>query len=738
LRLTETLNDTYAAEVELELVCENPTVQPTEMLGSNATLTLERDRCDRQLRGIIDRVETLTVTNRLVRAKVRVVPALAALRHRVDSRIFQEKTVKEILESVLAEGLQPYSERTVNLDGLRREYPKREYTVQYEESDYDFCCRLMEEEGISFYFKHDDEHEVLHLVDANDAYEAVETIDGNPVPYVHVQGNHPDAEPIVRFQPRTHMGANAVTLNDRDWTNVANIGDMALDSIEGPSREHYEHRTHLTIGDYNEDKHAYMGQDLDKPRLRMEQLRARDHVVSGTGQVIRFRPGLTFELSGHPDSGVDGRYVILSTLHQGVPEDEDLVDQLADVGRRQGEPYHNTFDCIPIDVPYRPARRTRKPRIHGVETATVVGINGQEIYCDHHGRIKVHFHWDRLAERDENRSCYIRVGQSWAGNGWGAQFLPRIGMEVIVTFLKGDPDRPLVTGCVYNGLNELPYNDFPADMTKSGWKTRSSLGGEGYNEICFEDAKDGEQIIIHAQKDFNEAVLNNHSTTVGANNSNSVGGSQSISVSGNRTVDVTKNQTTTITEARTTTVVKDDTTVVHGKSDLAVVLDARVNVQGMMTEEFLKNRNTTVGGDDKETVDGKKVVGVIGNYETTSTGAYAVTQNGTSQLILNGQASITSDGHAFVACGEQTYFRASPGGKARIEASSELVLNCGGASIKLKADGTVEISGTVKVAMTAGGSSVEVAPAGVTTTGTGINSTATGTHQIVGALVLIN
>ena len=213
--------------------------------------------------------------------------------------------------------------------------------------------------------------------------------------------------------------------------------------------------------------------------------------------------------------------------------------------------YRNVFECIPLDTPFRPDRRTDKPVIPSIQTAVVTGPAGEEIHVDEHGRIKVHFHWDRVGALDENSSCWIRVEQAWAGPSWGFWWVPRIGMEVVIHFVDGDPDRPLATGCVYNGANLLPY-ELPAEKTKSTIKSNSTPGGGGSNELRFEDKAGSEEIYAHAQKDYNEVVENDHNTlvhhdqtitvdndqtqTIHVNQTETVNGNQVMTVDGNRTV----------------------------------------------------------------------------------------------------------------------------------------------------------------------------------------------------------
>jgi type VI secretion system secreted protein VgrG len=272
------------------------------------------------------------------------------------------------------------------------------------------------------------------------------------------------------------------------------------------------------------------------------------------------------------------------------------------------ESYRNQFTCLKKDVPFRPVRRTPRPVIPGAQTAVVVGPSGEEIHTDEHGRIKVQFHWDREGKHDDRASCWIRVAQSWAGPGWGALYLPRMGQEVVVEFLEGDPDQPLVTGSVYNGANPPPLS-LPGDKTRSTLRTESSPGGGGSNELRYEDAKGSEEIYLHAQKDLNVVVENDQTATVG----------------GNQTLDVSGNRSRSIGGSQSLTVAKDDTSTIGGSQTLAVGA----------------NRTTTVGGAHSETVGGDQSVSVGATQTVTVAMASAESVGLAKALNVGGAYAVT-------------------------------------------------------------------------------------------------
>jgi type VI secretion system secreted protein VgrG len=295
----------------------------------------------------------------------------------------------------------------------------------------------------------------------------------------------------------------------------------------GPERAEYEHDSApLTLAGFDG---RYRENDADaQVRIRRERQRCEALVVEGEATAIGLAPGRIFEVAGHPRPGHDRRWLVRAATH-----------------RASARSWSTRFECIPAEVPHRPRRAAARPRISGVQTARVVGPAGEEIHTDEHGRIKVQFHWDRDGRLDERSSCWIHVAQPWAGAGWGFVFVPRIGMEVIVTFVNGDADRPICTGCVYNGENRPPLA-LPDEKTRSTIRTSSSLGGDGYNELTFEDAAGEEQIIVHAQRDLNETVERAHTTVVGGDQSNSVSGDHSNSVDGEHTEYVGGNQSLTV------------------------------------------------------------------------------------------------------------------------------------------------------------------------------------------------
>jgi type VI secretion system secreted protein VgrG len=622
VHVVEALDQPYA--IDVEVVVDDREADLEAFLGSDGVLVLERDPLVRRFCGIVREVregEHAFAESRAT-ARLRLGPALWLLSRRRNTRMFQEQTVPEILEQVLAPFLSEHG-RSLELD-LTETYPTREYCLQYQETDLDFVHRLLEEEGIAYSFDHEGETEVLVLRDRNAAYPNVQSL-ADPLVLAPHDLYVREHEPILALDPIHRHTTTAVALRDWDWTRAGNMvvedqqdGEDAL----GRVRESYEHGhgRALTISSYDAGARRYQEQDpARQKRTRREEKVAGARVLTGTSRVIGLAPGTVFDVVGHSSLGVDGTYLVTRVMHRDRP---------ARSGPNgEAERYHNQFECIPSDVTHRPARRTRKPAIHSAQTAVVTGPAGEEIHVDEHGRIKVQLHWDRENPADETSSCWIRVAQSWAGAAWGSWWVPRIGMEVVVQFVDGDPDRPLVTGAVYNGTNATPYS-LPDEKTKSTIKSNSSLGGGGFNEFRFEDKAGSEEIYTHAQKDYNEVVENDHNTLVHNNQTNTVDVDQTQVIGANQTETVHGNQEMTVDGNRT----------VHVKSNFDETVDGTEtrHVAGNVTETFDSNEDRTISGNVTESISGNETRTISGNQSETISGSQTLDVTGSGTQTISG------------------------------------------------------------------------------------------------------
>lgn len=440
-----------------------------------------------------------------------------------DCRIFQDKTVADIIDEVL----KVKSPQGVNLPELQFEkeingnpLQERDFCVQYNESNFNFISRLCEEEGIFFYFKHEKNKHILVFTDDNTKYDFYpKSENGGVVDFVKTHGALRNEEVVTSFQQNKKLATRYYSIADHYFSLSDSERTASSVTTNGEA---------TNMGEIYE----YPGGHKETPttgipitKIRMQAQDTKMFGIRGRSHCRGFIPGYKFELTGHPYKDSAGKpYLLTSVNHQGT-------QQLA-TGDGKGDHYFNHFQCLPLEVPYRPIRKTRKPQILSSQTAFVTGKKGEEIETDKYGRVKVKFHWDRRDQGPLNghTSCWIRVAQIWAGDQWGAMYIPRVGQEVIVNFLDGDPDRPIITGRVYNA-NHMPPYTLPEMKTVSTIKSNSSKGGQNYNEIRFEDKKGKEEVYTHAAKDQNEVIENDMSTEVKAN--------QVIKVEENRAVTVT-------------------------------------------------------------------------------------------------------------------------------------------------------------------------------------------------------
>jgi type VI secretion system secreted protein VgrG len=735
--MTERLGAPYV--MRLTLATEDMELRPRILLGRDCTLKMSRGDAERKIHGLVRSVERGRTTDRRRVMTVEVVPALAALELRRDSRVFQNLEVTEIVDTVLG-ALEGYG-RDVELR-THRTYPVREHCVQYMETDLDFVHRLLEEEGITYFFDHSGEKELMVLVD--DAEGHVPLFDDDTrVPFVEQRSETSETEHVHELVRTDQLRATSFTLRDFDWTQHAGgvtvEEQRAGEDEQGRTRELYEHDRAVTLDRW--DGRAFGRDDrFDQLRIRREEHLAPMDVLRGTGNVIAFAPGTTFSVEDHPVRELDTDLLLVAVEHRG--QSAQLHDLLGGAVLGDDEvSYECSFTCIPKDTPFRSRRATPKPRIHGLLSAVVTGATGQEIHSDVHRRVRVQMRWDRLGTFDERSSCFVRVLQPWAGAGFGASFLPRVGMEVAIAFLDGDPDRPVVSGCLYNADNPPPYTE-SADWTKSTIRSKSSPassdGADHFNELRFEDATGSEQIFVHAERDLDEEILHDHTTHVGRNQTNRVdadhtervGGDQHLHVQHDRYAHIVGLEETTVDNSRLAEIGTDETLVVGENQRTTVVGTRDLHVRGKTTESYRGERHVWVGTRDFQTVDGQSELHVHGWREVAVTDHHR-TKKGDTQLTVADSIHGTAPGHEIVFEVGGTFIRILRDGRVQISAESELALVCGGASLTLSSSGAVALSGTqvdvsgsvvavsatTSVTASAGASSLELAMSGANLAG---------------------
>ena len=568
------------SEFRIELASERGDIKIADVLGTGMTVSLDLPQGGkRHFHGIVTRFAYQGWRDGMPSYLAIVRPALWLLTRATNCRIFQDKTALEILKAVIG----AYGGAIALDDGLVSTTPaQREYCVQYRESDFDFVCRLLEEEGIYFYFRHADGDHTMVLADGYGAHETVGGYDSIPFRDEEKTRKAP-GEAVTRLIPGGEIQPSVMVLNDFDFDKASSSisgGLLVKANVPAPfGQQSYEHY------DYP-GRYVATGTGNGYARARMEALHGQGERIEAAASARGLTTGALFTLADHPRDDQNRAFLVTSaeTSITGVGYRSDGREE----GRNEGLKFECSFEAIGKEHSYRPPATARKPIVQGPQTAMVVGKAGEEIWTDKYGRIKVQFHWDRDGKSDEKSSCWVRVQQGWAGKGWGMMFVPRIGMEVVVSFLEGDPDRPLVTGCVYNSDSMPPYT-LPADQTRSTIKSNTSKGGNGFNEIRFEDKKDSEEIFVQAEKDFNRVVKNNDTLKVGFEKKDKgdqtidIANDQSLDVGNDRKVHVKNDQTVAIDNNLSTTVKNDETRKVDNNQSVKVgnkiVIEANTSIE---------------------------------------------------------------------------------------------------------------------------------------------------------------
>ncbi len=507
MHVEEKLSELYEIDVEFLYDEEEDDdyfvtkVEDTDILGKTVSISInQRNNVKRTLTGMVNNFTQGARNRRFTAYYATIVPHVWRLTQSIQSRIFQHKTVPDILKEV-------FKDYEVNYQ-LQKPYKPRNYCVQYRESDFAFASRLMEEEGISYYFEHNPETEKMILRDDFKSPEDCPSKSEIPI-------FNEDLSPGEIFEQAIKDWIIDFTLQSGKrvlWDNHFQLPNKKLEA-EKPSIFNAGKNKEIEVYNYpggyakkydesNGDLNEIFQDNRKTTENRTRSLDAQYRIISGPSDCSTLTPGYRFQLKNHPNSDFNIQYVVLSVKHMTEQSPDYLVGDVLP------KAYENEFTCIPHGSghpEFCPQVKTPKPIIYGSQTAFVVGPSGEEIYTDKYGRIKVQFHWDRDGKVNEDSSCWMRVAQTWAGNKWGAMFIPRIGMEVLVQFLEGDPDQPIVTSCVYQPEAMPPYT-LPDEKTKSTIKTNSSKGGGGFNEFRFEDKKGKEQVFIHGEKDLDVRI----------------------------------------------------------------------------------------------------------------------------------------------------------------------------------------------------------------------------------------
>ncbi|NDY94059.1 type VI secretion system Vgr family protein [Ideonella livida] len=536
--------------LQLALRGGDNTLDACKIIGQTVTVKLQLSGGPaRYFSGIATRFAHTGGDREFAHYRCEVSPKLWLLTLSRNRAIWQSKTVLEIIKAVLGGHGITFSDKTSG------SYTALTYCVQYDESDFDFISRLMEQAGIFYFFTFASGSHTLVLADASSAHTACS--DGDAVRFLPETGPQLMIDTIARFELEQRLVAKTFVLSDFDPTAPSTALKAESAGTAGEGEQFDWPGGHTTVS---------AGQALAK--LRVQAAAAEAQVLRGDGYVYPFTAGTKFTLSGHYRSALNTSHVLRRVIHTARDDN-----------------YHNHFEAFAATVPFRAPTLTPRPKVQGSQTAIVVGPKNEEIWCDKDGRIKIKFHWDRVGKSDDTCSCWVRVAQPMAGAGFGALFLPRVGQEVVVTHVDGDPDRPLVTGAVYNGEHAPPVT-LPAHQTQSTFKTRSSKQGTAGNEIRFEDKKDAEELYFHAQKDMKVEIEEALTVTL------TKGAETRTLTEGDLKVELKKgNETRTVTGKRTTTITEDEALnndaafkhTVKGNYTLKVSGDLTLDVTGNIT-----------------------------------------------------------------------------------------------------------------------------------------------------------
>ena len=483
-------------EFDVLAVAPSESIQAEDLLGTPASVSVELlDGTRRHFHGLVCAMGMEGTIGRMFCYRLILRPWLWLMTRRSDTRVFQEMTLEQILKAVF----NPFSDDyQFQLSGV---LPKYDYCVQYRETDFDFVSRLMEQEGIYYYFRHEAGKHTMVIVNSPSAHQSgpyQETFQYRALATIPA-----GTEPITQWKSRREIQSGQVVLRDFDFTRPK----ISLETVSKAARN--KASVKLEVYDYP-GTYSTKAEGDRYSRLRVEELQARYARIDGSGPVRGLACGYRFKLAGHPRDEENQAHLAISSRVECAYSGYETASETTS--------YQCHFTAMPGSETFRPKRRTAKPSVAGVHTAIVVGPAGEEIHTDQHGRVKVQFHWDRLGKSDEKSSCWVRVSSPLAGQGWGMIALPRIGQEVVVDFLEGDPDRPLITGRVYNGDQRPPYA-LPDHATVSTSKSRSSKGGVAgdFNELRFEDRAGQEQVWLQAQRDFHQRVKNDLSLEIHGN-----------------------------------------------------------------------------------------------------------------------------------------------------------------------------------------------------------------------------
>ena len=622
---TERISEPFTVQIAL---AGTSRISYDAVIRKEALLTISEGKADRYFHGIVRKFEHAGRSGKKYLYQAEIVPSLALLSLEQDCRVFQNRDVQKIIAEIFGESGIPsdrYEFRLKNKDYLRK------FCVQYRESDLDFISRLLQEEGIYYFFEHSKSRHLMVLADDRVHYKAIE---GRPeVTFRPPSGLNPEMESVSYIDSSRRLRPGAYTHTSYNFKKPSVDLQTGEKTKDGALQkfEIYDYP-----GQYGQEDR---GRRL--ARVHLEAAKALEEQAGGNSNCPRLAAGFTFRLEGHDFRDFNREYLLVGVTHSGQ-QPQTLEEQS---GSGAGASYSNNFIAIPSAVTYRPLKSIQKPCVRGPQAATVVGPEGEEIHTDDWGRVKVQFHWDRLGKSDDKSSCWLRTAQAWGGGGWGAQFIPRVGDEVLVAFLEGDPDWPVIVGCLYNQDNQ-PLYDLRNNKTQSGIRTRSYPKGEGFNELRFEDKLGEEHIYLQGERDWNILVKNDKGQNVGHD--------ETLSVGNNRTKTVEANQSETIGADKQIRVGANHTEAIGQNMSVNVGSNASVSVGGTKTEKVALASAETVGGAKALTVGGALAFTVAGAMNT-AVGLAQAEEVGLVKKTMVGKSYDITAGDSFkITCGKSS------------------------------------------------------------------------------------
>ena len=707
LRGREGISQLFSFELDLLAPIDKP-IDFAEVLGRPAAVAMDVEKSEtRFFHGIVNRVGQGARDNTFISYRMEVVPPIWLLTRRVQSRIFQHQSVPEILKKVLAGFQVAYQ--------IHGTFEPRDFCVQYRESDFAFASRLIEEEGIFYFFHHTADGCEMVVANTPQAHSAI--ADPSTLIYDEVEGGERDEGRIFAWEKIQEVRSGKVTLWDhcfelphkhleadqkiQDAVEVGSVSHkLSLDGMD--KLELYDYPGFYAQrfdgvnrggGEQPAELEKIFKDNRRTASLRMQEEAARAVSVRGSSSCRHMMSGHKFTLERHFDA--DGEYVLTGVSHSA---------RITTGGYRSGGTvafeYQNQFECIPVALPFRPARHTPKPTVRGTQTAVVVGPPGEEIFTDKYSRVKVQFHWDREGKYDADSSCWIRVATIWAGKGWGVIHIPRIGQEVVVDFLEGDPDQPIVIGSVYNA-DQMPPGELPKHGMVSGLISRTTPGGgpSNFNGMRADDSKGKEHLGVQAEYNMATLVKHDQSLEVGNDRRNTIHRDETTHVERDRTETVDNNETITVHGARTEAVDKDETITVHGNRTEAVDKNESITISQARTLSVLLAQTTAIGLAHTVTVGGPQAI-TVGLAQAVTVGGSQVINVGkdVGETIGGGWSQRVAKDHGTAVGGSRsaTVGKDDSIGVAKkltIDAGEEILIKTGDAQLLMKKDGTISLKG---------------------------------------------